>query len=170
MVETTGENRLSRGGSQPMTTLQSFGDTPPPDVKVESAIPHPKNRQSVIGHIGYDEERDERIAMLPRDTEEHYFRKYQGYAVSRSVLEHFKSRNVDKVCIVETNDERRVIEFQLHQFKSGEFVAYDDSSNTIVESEIEFENNRAQYDDPQQVLAVQQSVLVWDKSEISIHK
>lgn len=152
-----------------MSTLQSYGDKSPPNVKVESTIPHP-NRPVIIGHIGYDEERDERVAMLPRDAEEHYFRKYKGYAVSRSILDQFAAKLVDKICIVEKNGENRVFEFERQQFKDGSFVAYDDESNSIVESEVEYLNNQSKYNDPQQVLAVDESLYVWEKSEVSLYE
>lgn len=153
-----------------MSTLQSYGEQSPPNVKVESPIHHPGNRPTIVGHIGYDEERDERVAMLPRDTEEHYFRKFEGYAVSQSILDHFAAKLVDTVCIVEKNGENRVLEFERQQFKDGEFVAYDDDSNTIVENEVEYLNNQHQYSDPQQVVAVDESLYVWDKSEVSLFK
>lgn len=151
------------------STLQSFGDKSPPNVKVESPIRHPE-RPTIVGHIGFDEERDERMAMFPRDAEEHYFRKYEGYAVSQSILDHFAAKLVDMVCIVEKNGENRVIEFERQQFKGGEFVAYDKESNSIVESEVEYLNNQHKYSDPQQVLAVDDSLHVWEKSEVSIHQ
>lgn len=153
-----------------MATLQSYGDESPPNVKVESTIPHPGGRPTIIGHIGYDEERDERVAMLPRDSEEHYFRKFDGYAISQSILDHFEAKLVDVVCVVETNGERRVIEFERQQFKRGEFVAYDEESNTIVESEKEYLNNQLRYNDPQRVLAVEDSLHIWEKSQVSLYE
>lgn len=108
--------------------------------------------------------------MLPREKEEHYFRKYSGYAVSQTVLDHFAAKLVNKVCIVEKNDPKRVIEFERQQFKDGNFVAYDSDSNSIVESEVEYHNNQHQYDDPQQVLAVDDAVHVWKKSEVSLYE
>lgn len=154
-----------------MSSLQEFGDESPPSVRVESTIPHPGNRQTIIGHIGYDEERDERVAMLPRDTDEHYFRKYEGYAVSQSILDHFAAKLVDTVCIVEKNGERRVIEFERQQFKDGQFIAYDPDLNMIVESESSYENRSSgQFNDPQRVLAVDDSLYQWEKSEVSLYE
>lgn len=153
-----------------MATLQSYGEQSPPNVKVESTIPHPGGRPTIIGHIGYDEGRDERVAMLPRDTDEHYFRKYDGYSISHSVLDHFSAKRVNTICIVEKNAPLRVIEFERHQFREGSFVAYDSDSNSIVESETEYYNNQHQYDDPQQVLAVEDAVHFWEKSEVSLYE
>lgn len=152
-----------------MATLHSYGEQSPPNATVESAIPHP-DRPTIIGHIGFDEERDERVAMLPRDVEDHYFRKYEGYAVSQSVLDHFAAKLVNKICIVEKNDPRRVIEFERQQFKDGNFVAYDEESNSIVENEDAYRRDQTRYNDPQQVLAVDDAIHVWEKSEVSLSK
>lgn len=152
-----------------MSSLHQFGDESPPNVKVESEIPHP-DRPTIIGHVGFDEERDERVAMLPRDVDEHYFRKYEGYAISHSVLDHLAAKLVNKICIVEKNQSKRVIEYERQQFKEGNFVAYDSESNSIVESEVAYLNNKAQYSDPQQVLAVDDAIHVWEKSEVSLYE
>lgn len=153
-----------------MTTLHQFGDKSPPNATIETKISHPKDSHSTIGHIGFDEERDEYVAMLPRDTNEHYFRKFKGYAISLSILQYLEGDDVATVCIVETNGENRVIEFERQQFKSGEFVAYDSESNTIVESKSQFRNNKEKYDDPQHVLPVDDSLFIWEKSEVSLTK
>lgn len=154
--------------------IHSYGAAPPPNISLHKGIPHPHN-STVVGHIGTDTDRSEIFALFPRNYTEgpegqkHYFEKYEGYAVSIKLLSMLKDEGVHKVCIVEQNGPCRILEYELQQFRSGSFVAYDSAENTIVESREEYENAEfGRFNDPQLVVGESEAIHEWTKMEATI--
>ena len=110
---------------------------PPPKIATRTPIHHPLDRSSVIGFVCDNLDRcrqDARSALLDRSHEEHYFRKYNGYAVSLQVLDALRSVRVDRVYIRE-KDNDRLLEYKLAEFlNDGIVVMYDPEENKLVEN------------------------------------
>jgi len=151
-----------------MTGLADFMDRGPPDVAFRKPVYHPNKMNTVIGRIGFDEERSESVAGFPRTKDEHYFFKYAGYALSEQVLRRLREEDVGTVYIKETNN-GRVIEYDRAAFHSGTLIAYSPTDETIVEGEA-VERASAEFHDRQRVVPVAEARDIWNVREVDFHE
>lgn len=117
-------------------SLYDYGNQSPPRVALRQCVRHPENWSTVIGHVAYDERRDEMAALFPREREDHYFRKFNGYALSEEVLQDVRARGVETIYIIEQDNDHQFIEFDPTTFYSSSYcVAYSSELDTTVEGE-----------------------------------
>jgi len=153
------------------STLHDYAETPAPNVQLVAPI---LKSDILIGHFGEDSHRG-RVATFPRnrhgkgDADQHYFRKYAGYAISEDILSRVKGMGVKTVFIIE-RDDSRVIEYDTAAFLNGDMVAYDPEANTIIEGENRIERNRSGFEDVQRVAPENTANKSWSRSEVSITK
>lgn len=141
------------------------------DLWFDGNIHHPF-QHTVVGRLGFDDA-DRRAAVFPRDPDEHYFRKYEGYAISVPVLRSVYDQGVRVVYIAEQHDDdadKRIIEYDIAEFTSGSLIAYSPSENTIVEGEtaVEHADDRT-FSDKQRVVHDDNARRVWSWDEFEVH-
>ena len=146
-------------------TLFEYEPQNPPQIQLR--IPLRKLDGTVVGHAGYDAARDENVAVFPRDRDDHYFRKYTGYAVSERVLEDAMNRNIASLYIVERDRCNRLLEFDPVNFVTGHLIAYSDDEDTIIEDTEAIENH-TDFNDRQRVVSEDRCRRVWDRSDVVI--
>ncbi|WP_372611567.1 hypothetical protein [Halomonas sp.] len=148
--------------------LSEFGDRELV-VTCDEPIFHPSGT-GIIGKMGYDD-KQRRCAVFFRDADEHYFRKYGGYAVSVGVLTQIHSRGVDTVYIAEQlDDEKRMLEYDIASFMAGTLIAYSPGENSIVEGEQAVQHaDDSVYTDKQRVVSDSNTVRVWEWDEFTFH-
>lgn len=145
-------------------TLFEYEDQNPPNLRLHSGVPF---RGSVIGHCGYDESRDEGVAVFPRTRDEHYFRKYDGYAISEEVL---ASLSVDTIYVVERDCKNNLLEFDPATFDNGERIAYSAREDTIVESADAIEALGHEFDDCQRIARTHDARRLWPRELCTIRR
>ena len=153
------------------STLYNYTETPAPKTTLVAPI---RKSDTIIGHFGEDAHRG-RVATFPRnrhgkgEADQHYFRKYAGYAISEDVLNQVQGMGVKSIFIVE-RDDSRVVEYDTAAFLNGEMVAYDPEANTIIEGESRIERNRDGFEDVQYVAPESTANTTWERSEVTITK
>jgi hypothetical protein len=140
------------------TTLDQFADgdevatfSNPPRVILNRPysetyrVPH--DRSKIAGWTGIDKERG-RCYLSVRSKNQHYFEKYEGYAVSEPVLERANRDNVDWVLVWESDRERTYV-WRLTDFLAAEEV-----------------NSRwTPAGDTQKVMPTERAVGIWDQHQ-----
>lgn len=122
--------------ADPGSSLYDYAGRNPPEVTLRDLLRHPNDRTSVIGHIGFDGPRDEFAALFPREREEHYYRKFDGYAISEKILREVRARGVSSIYIIEQDNDHQFLEFDPADFYTSSLcVAYSTELDTVVEGE-----------------------------------
>ncbi|QIR31221.1 hypothetical protein M1M18_gp079 [Halorubrum virus Serpecor1] len=153
------------------STLHDYAETPAPKTTLVAPI---RKSDVVIGHFGEDAHRG-RIAAFPRnrhgkgEADQHYFRKYAGYAISEDILNQVRGMGVNSIFILE-RDDTRIVEYDPVAFTDGEVVAYDPEANTIIEGKGRIERNRDGFEDIQYVAPEATAKTTWNRSEVKITK
>lgn len=131
-----------------MTTLFDFEEHDHLELTPMMPVDHPKGG----GMVGwFTEWNGQGMAYLsPRTREEHYFRKYEGYAISISILTVLSAREVQTVFIAE-DDTETMYEFTMDSFRRGLTVTYEEN-------------------DPQRVVPTDEARRVWDADEVTLHR
>jgi len=153
-----------------MASLAEFSDRDAPRADFRHPVHHPTERTSVIGFTGFEWTRGESVAVFTRDPQEHFFRKYDGYAVSVPILEAIFDRGVKTVYIEETTDKGQVFEFDIASFSDAPLIAYSPQSDTIVEGEQAIKQSRGEFHDHQRVVAIEMARRTWAVGEVSFER
>jgi hypothetical protein len=150
--------------------LYDYSNLTAPRVSLQRQLFHPEQRTKVIGHTGFDTEREEVVAAFPRHPDEHYYQKYGGYALSEQVLEEVAARNTHTVLIVERTEDGTVWEFDTATFSSGAAVVYSREENTTIEGDdaIEAAEREDGFSDVQRVAPCAEARTRWAVSEVTI--
>lgn len=120
-------------GVEKMTKQDTLIEEVEPELRAEATVSHPNKPSTVIGFICRDINKGERVAVMKRNREDHYFRKYSGYAISKSVLEGLEEVGVGGLYILEM-DVDRLLEYTLSDFlHPDEEVVYDTSKGRLIE-------------------------------------
>lgn len=156
-------------------SLYDFANLRVPSIQLIEPIHHPEpSRSGIIGHVGLEHKRDVHCATFPRNREgdeQHYFRKYQGYAISESILNNLRDREISRVFIVERNGDHSVFEYDPARFFTGTQIAYCPGENSIVEGEKAVAAAKDEkFTDRQRVVPTELAVASWDRREVDIHR
>lgn len=136
---------------------------------LDAPIHHPY-QQTVVGRMGMDD-KDRRAAAFLREPDEHYFRKYEGYAISVPILDSVFNQGATVVYIAEKHEakpDRRVFEYDITAFATGQLIAYSPSENTIVEGEaaVKHADDRT-FSDKQRVVPDDDARRIWTWGEFN---
>lgn len=148
-------------------TLFEYENRNPPELHLQQ--PLRKRGGTVVGHSGRDGARDEVVAVFPRDREDHYFRKYSGYAISEKVLQQVMNRRTETIFIVERDRANRLIEFDPADFVNGTLIAYDPDEDTILEDERAI-HDTVDFNDRQRVVAEDKARRSWHRDDCVIKR
>lgn len=143
-------------------TLFEYNDRNPPNLKL--SWPLRRYDGVVVGHIGRDAARDEAVSVFPRTKDEHFFRKYRGYAISENVLSDALNEGIDTVYIVERDSRNQLVEFDPADFVNGKRIAYSPEEDTILEDQRAIEEH-TEYHDRQRVVPIQQARRIWERTD-----
>lgn len=137
-----------------MTEQTTFGEESPPELTQKGSIKHPTQPASIIGYFCWNKDKDKLEALLVRNREEHFFRKYDGYAISESVIEKLTDKGVTDVHILE--DDEALLTYGVEDYINGERIIYDTREDTIIPSLTNGEEDGVRYD-PQRVVSEEEA-------------
>lgn len=149
-------------------TLFDYKKRNPPHLQLSSTLR--KYDGTIVGHSGTDQARNEAVAVFPRCRDEHYFRKYEGYAISADILENTEALGIETVYIVETDRDNYVREFDHADFVRGTVVAYLPDEDTIVENPAEAFIDDDKLVDPQRVVPDDHARQGWPRENCVIKR
>lgn len=161
-------------------TLFDYADEEHITFELRGPIFHPYKPGVVIGYIAIknpdpDYPRDQQLgkcALFPRDHDEHYFRKYDGYGLSTATLQHIQYEGARLIHIMEKGDDdgARCIEFDVATFGDAPLIAYSPDRDTIVEGEAAVRASPASFHDAQRVPAIEAARRVIPAAEVEIDR
>lgn len=154
--------------------LHDYRNDNPPEIQLSQPIRHPTNRTNVIGHFGRDYARDYTVATFPRRKDEHWFRGdstsgLTGYGISQTVLDRLNQKNIDRVLIIEMDNDR-VIDFERVLFGDAKLVAYSPGKNESVIGDDSMRVKDDEYPDKQRVLPVDAARQTFQRKDVTIQQ
>lgn len=111
------------------SNLYRFENAKPPEVTITEVVPHPTDPAKTAGMFGMDTARG-LVYLSPRVEKEHYFRKFEGYAISCSIFDAITREGAATIFIIE--DGERMYEFDLGQYRRGESISVDGFDDQVL--------------------------------------